>query len=220
MAINGVAPGVMAQSATEAGIPLVHVSTDCVFDGELDRPYVETDLPNPLSVYGRTKLAGENAVLEACDRHLVLRTSWVFSAVGSNFLHSMLRLSETRNELNIVNDQIGGPTAAADIALTLWRLAILCCYTVETARGVLHFASQPFVSRADFAREIFSQTGRDVKVSDIPTSAYPTPAVRPLNSRLDSSHIIQSYNLTPTDWRDGLRDVLSVMKVSEANGEA
>lgn len=220
MAVNGVAPGVMAETAAEAGIPLVHVSTDCVFDGKLDRPYVETDAPNPINVYGQTKLAGEEAVLKASDRHIVLRVSWVFSEVGSNFLHSMLRLSETRDELSIVSDQIGGPTSASDIAKVLWHLATEAAKTGETPRGVFHLASQPFVSRADFAREIFRQTGRDVIVNEIPTSAFPTPARRPLNSRLDGSHLSQSWNMTAPDWRESLRDVLGKLKIGKANGEA
>jgi dTDP-4-dehydrorhamnose reductase len=204
--LNERAPSEMAAACAELNIPFVHISTDYVFDGSGERPFQPTEPTGPLNTYGRTKLAGENAVRAEGGAYAILRTSWVFSLHGNNFVKTMLRLSETRDHLRIVADQIGGPTPAADIARA-------CLTIAERLRkdpaltGTYHFSGAPDVSWADFAREIFRQTGRDVTVEDIPTSAYPTPAERPKNSRLNCDSL-SVFGLERPDWREGLSKVL------------
>lgn len=207
LAINGDAPGAMARACAGRGIPLVHISTDYVFDGSGDTPWNPADIPAPLNAYGRSKLAGEQAVRGAGGTHAILRTSWVFSAHGANFVHTMLRLSESRDALNVVEDQIGGPTPAGDIAASCLEIARqLVCDPGKG--GVYHFSGAPDVSWKGFAEEIFTQAGRDMAVSGIPTSAYPTPAIRPLNSRLDCTALADTFGIARPDWRAGLRAVL------------
>lgn len=207
MVVNALAPGAMAGACAALGIPFVHISTDYVFDGSGEAPWRPDDPTGPLGVYGRTKLDGEEAVSKAGGTWAVLRTSWVFSAHGANFVKTMLRLSETRDTLTVVADQVGGPTPAGDIAAA-------CLAMVETlkadpaASGIYHFSGAPDVSWADFAREIFRQAGREVAVSDIPTEAYPTPAPRPRNSRLDCTATKAVFGIDRPDWRNGLAEVL------------
>lgn len=205
--INGTAPGAMARAAAARDIPFLHISTDYVFEGTGNVPYKPTDATRPLNAYARTKLAGEQAVRAAGGRHVILRTSWVFSAHGTNFVKTMLRLSETRDTLSVVDDQVGGPTPAADIAAALMQISSRITAS-DLAGGTYHFAGAPDVSWAAFAREIFSQAGRDVTVIGIPASDYPTPAKRPLNSRLDASDLQNDFGITPPDWRRGLVSVL------------
>jgi dTDP-4-dehydrorhamnose reductase len=216
MVVNALAPGAMAGACASLGIPFVHISTDYVFDGTGEAPWAPDDPTGPLGVYGRTKLAGEEAVAKVGGTWAILRTSWVFSAHGANFVKTMLRLSETRDALTVVADQIGGPTPAGDIAAA-------CLAMVETlkadpaASGIYHFSGSPDVSWADFAREIFRQAGRDVAVTDIPTEAYPTPAPRPGNSRLDCTATKAVFGIDRPDWREGLAEVLQEL---EARGQA
>ncbi|RYH10984.1 dTDP-4-dehydrorhamnose reductase [Tropicimonas sp. IMCC6043] len=205
-AINAEAPGAMARAAAERGIPFLHVSTDYVFDGSGHEPWATGDATGPLGVYGATKLDGERQVAAAGGPHVILRTSWVFSAHGGNFVKTMLRLAESRDRLTIVADQIGGPTPAADIAEALLTLAKA---GPSAPGGLFHFSGQPDASWAGFAREIFAQAGRSVAVEDIPTTAYPTPAARPLNSRLDCSRIAETHGIARPDWRAGLAAVLA-----------
>ena len=207
LALNAKAPGDMARACAVIGIPFLHVSTDYVFDGSGDRPWREADPVAPLNVYGRSKLAGEQAVRAAGGNAAILRTSWVFSAHGTNFVKTMLRLAETRDSLSVVADQIGGPTPATDIASALLRMGHGMMQ--GQTGGIYHFAGQPPVSWADFARAIFDEAGRAVTVADIPTSDYPTPARRPLNSRLDCSALARDFGIEPPDWRAGLRAVLA-----------
>ncbi|QIE45230.1 dTDP-4-dehydrorhamnose reductase [Pseudohalocynthiibacter aestuariivivens] len=206
-AVNAHAPGVMAQVCALRGIPFLHISTDYVFDGTGTEPWRESDTPSPLGAYGRSKLAGEDAVRAAGAHHVILRTAWVFSAFGSNFVKTMLRLAETHDNLRIVADQWGGPTPAADIADALLRM----CSALEhgASGGTYHFAGQPSTNWADFARAIFAQTGRKITVEDIPSADYPTPAQRPLNSRLDCHAITRDFGISPPDWRMGLHAVLT-----------
>ncbi|MCK0151957.1 dTDP-4-dehydrorhamnose reductase [Marivita sp. S6314] len=204
--INAASPGAMAGACTHLNIPFLHVSTDYVFDGTGDRAWQETDPVQPQNAYGRTKLAGEQAIRAAGARHIILRTAWVFSAHGSNFVKTMLRLSETRDALSVVNDQIGGPTPAADIAATLLKLAD--AMKADAKGGTYHYAGAPHTSWAGFAQEIFAQAGRDVTVTGIPSADYPTPATRPLNSRLDCAKLVSDFGITPADWKAGLAAVL------------
>lgn len=209
--VNGTTPGAIARAAAARGVPLVHISTDYVFDGAGESPFA-TDHPTaPLGAYGRTKLAGEEAVRAAGGVHAILRTSWVVSAHGNNFVKTMLRLGESRDRLTIVADQIGGPTCAADIAdacLSVARQLI----EDPSKSGSYHLSGGPDVSWADFAREIFDQSGLTVDVVDIPSSDYPTPAARPLNSRMDNSTTEATFGISRPDWRAGLRDILAALK--------
>ncbi len=206
-AINGDAPGEMARLAAELDIPFLHVSTDYVFEGNGIKPWSPNDAAHPIGAYGRTKLAGDMAVMNSGAQAAILRTSWVFSAHGDNYVKTMLRLGSERDELSIVADQIGGPTSAASIAqalLTVGRTFL----AGRGISGIYHFAGAPETSWAGFSREIFEQAGLDVKVNDIPTSEYPTPAKRPLNSRLDCRDILRDYGLKQPDWRIDLGEVL------------
>lgn len=204
--VNADAPGAMATASARLRIPFVHISTDYVFDGSGDRPWRSDDATGPLGAYGRTKLAGEEAVRAAGGVHAILRTSWVFSAHGANFVKTMLRLGRDRARLNVVADQTGGPTPAAAIAAACLTIAGQL-QADPASGGTLHFSGAPDVSWADFARAIFARAGLPVEVDDIPTSAYPTPARRPANSRLDCSGL-ERFGLTRPDWQAGLDAVL------------
>lgn len=204
--LNAGAPGEMARDCAARGIPFLHISTDYVFDGSGTRPWQPDDAPAPLNAYGRSKLAGEAAVRAAGGT--VLRTSWVFSAHGSNFVKTMLRLSESRDHLRVVADQVGGPTPAAAIARALLAMAATLRQAPAQA-GLYHFAGAPAVSWAGFARETFARAGRRVEVEEIASAAYPTPARRPLNSRLDCSATEAAFGIPRPDWREGLQAVLA-----------
>lgn len=206
--INAEAPGAMARAAAARGIPLIHLSTDYVFDGSGERAWREDDAPAPRSAYGRTKLDGEAAVRAAGGPHAIIRTSWVFSAHGANFVKTMLRLGRERGAVSVVADQVGGPTPAASIADMVCSVAR--SHASGTAvSGAWHFAGAPDTSWADFARAIFGEAGITAHVTDIPTSDYPTPAVRPLNSRLDCGRILADFGIVRPDWRTGLKEVIA-----------
>jgi dTDP-4-dehydrorhamnose reductase len=207
-AINGEAPAAIARACAARGLPLVHISTDYVFDGSGDRPWRPDDPPAPLGAYGASKLAGEHGVRAAGGTHAILRTSWVFSAHGGNFVKTMLRLGAEREALRIVADQIGGPTPAADIARACVTIAERLVERPALS-GSYHFSGAPDVSWAGFAREIFARAGLSPRVEDIPTSDYPTPAPRPLNSRLDCTATETAFGLFRPDWRSGLDAVLA-----------
>ena len=209
--INADAPSAMARAAARRNLPFLHVSTDYVFDGSGTAPRRETDAPAPISAYGRTKLAGEEGVLAAGGRAAILRTSWVFSADGSNFVRTMLRLGTERDHLRIVADQIGGPTPADAIAAAL--IAMLpALASGRGPAGVFHFSGSPETSWAGFARAIFAEAGLETEVEEIPTSDYPTPARRPLNSRLDCSALAAGYGVERPDWRPALSEVVQRLR--------
>ena len=206
--INAETPGAIARAAAARGLPLVHVSTDYVFDGSGTAPRRPDAPTGPLGAYGRTKLAGEEAIRAAGGVHAILRTSWVVSAHGANFVKTMLRLGAERDRLTIVADQVGGPTPAADLAQAC--LAAARGLVADPGlSGTYHVAGGPDVSWADFARAIFERAGIDCAVEDIPTTAYPTPAARPLNSRLDCSATEAAFGLPRPDWRTGLDAILT-----------
>ena len=206
--INGDAPGAMAIACAALDIPFVHISTDYVFPGGGTSPWAPGDTTAPLNAYGRSKLRGEDAVRGAGGAYAILRTSWVISAHGANFVKSMLRLGEVRDQLNIVADQIGGPTCARDIARACLRMVQTLTDTPDAA-GTYHLAGGPDVSWADFAREIFAQSGLACAVADIPSTDYPTPAQRPLNSRMDMTQTTATFGIERPDWRAGLTDILA-----------
>ena len=210
--INGAAPAAMARACARHGIPFLHISTDYVFDGAGTVPFA-TDHPTaPLGAYGRSKLAGEHGVQSAGGAYLILRTSWVVSAHGANFVKTMRRLGADRETLNVVADQIGGPTPAADIAdalLTAAR-AMIDGHT----GGTHHFSGAPDSSWADFARAIMAGAGLACQITDIPSSAYPTPAKRPQNSRLDCSAFMREFGIARSDWRSGLAAILKELETA------
>ncbi len=208
--INGDAPTAMAEACAARNLPFVHISTDYVFDGSGTTPWNVTDAVAPLGAYGRSKLAGEEGVRAAGGRFAILRTSWVFSAHGNNFVKTMLRLSESRDALTIVADQIGGPTAAGDIAAACLKIAE--GLTAGQGGGTYHFSGGPDVSWADFAREIFTQANRVVAVSDIPSADYPTPAARPANSRMNCADLETDFDIKRPDWRASLTAVLNDLR--------
>lgn len=205
--INATTPGAIARAAAARRLPLVHISTDYVFDGTGEQPFSVDTPTGPLGAYGRTKLAGEIAVRDAGGVHAILRTSWVVSAHGHNFIKTMLRLGAERDRLTIVADQVGGPTPAAALADTCLVVADRLLRD-PSVTGTYHVTGGPDVSWADFAREIFRLSGTVCDVVDIPTTDYPTPARRPLNSRLDNSLTEAVFGLPRPDWRAGLHDIL------------
>jgi dTDP-4-dehydrorhamnose reductase len=204
--VNGDAPTAMARAAADRGVPFLHVSTDYVFDGSGDQPFVPDHPTAPLNAYGRSKLAGEIGVRAAGGKHLILRTSWVVSAHGANFVKTMLRLGREREALRVVSDQIGGPTPAAAIAGALVRSAK--AMRDGATGGTHHFAGAPDTSWADFARAIMAEAALDCRIDDIPTSDYPTPARRPLNSRFDCRTFETAFGVPRPDWQQGLSDIL------------
>ncbi len=208
--INGEAPGAMARACAALDIPLVHISTDYVFSGAGERPWRPTDPVGPIGAYGRSKLAGERAVAAAGGQWAVLRTSWVFSAHGNNFLKTMLRLSQSRDALDIVADQIGGPTPADAIAAACLDMARAMVADGDKG-GMYHFSGAPDTSWKGFAEEIFARAGRAASVAGIPTSAYPTPARRPLNSRMDCTALARDFGIARPDWRAGLERALAAL---------
>ncbi len=212
-AINRDGPKYLAEAAQQVNAVMLHISTDYVFDGEGEHPYVETDKTAPQGIYGRTKLEGEQAVAQSCEKHLILRTAWVFGEHGNNFVKTMLRLAQTRAELSIVGDQFGGPTYAGDIADALITMVEFIEQGNQPEWGVYHFTGMPYASWFDFAVTIFKVAenkavlAQQPTISAIPTSAYPTPAKRPANSRLDCSKINSQFGIKPSDWNAALENI-------------
>jgi len=208
--INAVTPGVIAEECRRRNFSLIHLSTDYVFAGDQSTPYVESDPVSPMNVYGRTKLDGEERILFAFPGALVVRTAWVFSSHGKNFVKTMLQLGQKKQELNVVSDQFGGPTSAAAIARTCLDLArqILPKKNAEGPSGVYHYCGAPAISWHGFAEEIFRQAGLQVTVHPIPASQYPTPAARPHNSILNCDKIFRDFGISQSDWRRDLAEVL------------
>ena len=203
--INAEGAGSLAEACARTGVPLIHLSTDYVFDGRADRAYFETDSPAPLNVYGASKLAGEFAVREALTQHIILRTSWVVSPFGTNFIKTMLRLAADRDEVSVVDDQIGSPTSALDVADTIVHIASMILSDPNADRfGTYHYSGQGYCSWADVAELVFriaeNRCNSKIVLKRIPTSEYPTPAERPLNSRLDTTKIERTFNVKPPDW--------------------
>ena len=210
--INGDAPAAMARACADRGIPFLHLSTDYVFDGAGETPFAPDHPTAPLGAYGRSKLAGEVGVRAAGGVHLILRTSWVVSAHGTNFVKTMLRLGRERSRLNVVADQIGGPTPAAAIADALYVAARAMAQ--GAAGGTHHFAGAPDTSWAGFARAIMAAADLPCSITEIPSSAWPTPARRPANSRLDCRSFEQAFGLPRPDWQAGLSAILHRLSVA------
>ncbi len=209
-AVNALAPAALAAAARKAGIPIVQVSTDYVFDGTEPGQRHPDERTAPRNVYGASKLGGELAVRASGARHAIIRTAWVVSAHGNNFVKTMLRLAETRDELGVVDDQHGAPTAAADLANAVMHVTV--ALVDGRASGTWHFANSGETVWADFARAIFAGSavrgGASARVNGIPSSAYPTPAARPAWSQLDTSALTRDFYLKPRPWQDALDDIL------------
>lgn len=206
MALNRDGPASLARACAEADIPLVHISTDYVFDGAKPGPYVETDAKAPINAYGRSKSEGEDRILDSGARAAVIRTAWVYSSHGANFLRTMLRLAETHDEVGVVADQLGRPTWARDLAEASLTVALRALDRDPAAQGVFHYAGAGDASWADFAEAIFANArrrgARSAIVKRITTADFPTPAKRPANSRLDTTRIHQTLGIVPRDWRE------------------
>lgn len=212
-AINAVAPGVLAEEAAALDVPLIHYSTDYVFDGSKATAYGEDVAPNPLGVYGRSKLAGEQAISAVAGKHLILRTSWVYSLHGRNFLLTMQRLLQEREQLKVVADQIGAPTWAGNIAAATVQLIERWQHQQTAAWGIYHFTAHGETSWFGFTEAIAAQLlaqGKSVAaLTPIATTEYPTPARRPLNSRLDCTRLERDWGVRLPDWHDGLLQCLN-----------
>ncbi|MEO0544177.1 MAG: dTDP-4-dehydrorhamnose reductase [Pseudomonadota bacterium] len=211
--INAIAPGQLALGAADLSVPIIHISTDYVFNGEGQLPYKESDSTGPLGVYGRTKLAGEKAVAMANQKHVVVRTAWVFSAYGQNFVKSMLKLGAERDRLGIVADQFGSPTSANDLSLAIWLIGERILFNPQVDDyGVVHAAGSGIATWYDLAKATFSMNKRrtvtNPTVEPILTREYPTPARRPKNSRLDLSRLEQNFGIKMRPWHESLSDVI------------
>lgn len=211
-AVNAMAPAAFGEACAKAGIPLIQVSTDYVFDGRKVGAWEVSDRVGPLGVYGASKLGGELAVQTSGARHAIVRTAWVVSAHGKNFIKTMLRVSETRDSVSVVGDQRGSPTSATDLAQALAMITVRLVEDASAPSGVFHFSNAGDISWADFATEIFRQSagrgGPSASVVAIPSSDYPTPAVRPANSRLSHDAIQNAYGITPRPWQAAISDIL------------
>lgn len=209
--VNAAAPGVLAQEAQKLGAWLVHYSTDYVFDGSGTRPWTEADDPAPLNVYGRTKLEGEQLIQAACPRHLIFRTSWVYGARGGNFAKTMLRLAQERERLTVIDDQIGAPTGA-DLLADVTAHAIRKVLQRPQDAGLYHLAADGETSWHGYAKYVIATVQAaqsaikiiSTGVDAIPTSAFPTPARRPLNSRLDTAKLQAAFGLSLPPWQRGV----------------
>lgn len=216
--INGAAPGEMAEACAARAIPMVHVSTDYVFDGAGSAPHRRQMPTAPCNAYGRSKRAGEAAVRASGARHVILRTSWVFSGTGRNFLTTMLRHGQEGATLRVVADQVGGPTPAAALA----EAALACTTAMQEGAegGTYHFAGTPSVSWAEFARAIFAAAGRRVTVEEIATADWPAAAVRPLNSRLDCAAFTADFGVKQPRWADYLPAAIAEAEAAKREGQA
>lgn len=216
MTVNAIAPGILAKAAKKVGAGLIHYSTDYVFDGCSETPYKEDDITNPLSVYGKSKLAGEKAVVESGIPYLILRTAWVYSLHGKNFLNTVKRLAEEKDLLRIVDDQIGAPTWARSIAVGTYKILQQCLKrnwpkTLDPSlSGIFHLTCQGKTNWHDFAREILNLSGaaQKTKLVAIPSSEFPTPAVRPQYSLLSNEKVRKVFAVELPDWEDALEDCM------------
>lgn len=205
-AVNAEGPKNIAMLCLKYNIKLIHISTDFVFDGQQRTPYSETDAPNPLSVYGASKLQGERNVQDVMENYFIVRTSWLYSEYGKNFMKTMLKLSETRDQISVVSDQIGSPTYAGDLAEGLIKIVL----SSSISYGIYHYSNGGIVSWYDFAVEIFKQLGKTIEVKPIKTKDYPTAAKRPKYSVLDTTKIKNNFDYTIKDWQVSLNKIIHI----------
>jgi len=212
-AINCDGPRFLAEAANNVNAAILHISTDYVFSGDKSGVYSESDPTSPQGIYGKSKLAGEEAVADACSRHIILRTAWVFGEHGNNFVKTMLRLAKTHPALGIVGDQFGGPTYAGDIASALVVISKAICNGDSDKFGLYHFSGLPHVSWSQFAQTIFDQAVEQGELNKAPivnaitTADYPTPAKRPANSKLDTALIGDKFEINASDWQLALANL-------------
>ena len=231
--VNQTGAASLAQVCQQLDIPLLHFSTDCVFDGKKQGAYTENDATQALGVYGASKLAGEKAVEQFCNKHLIFRVSWLFSEFGHNFVKTMLALGSTREQLRVVSDQIGKPTCAAEVVRVILEI-LPTLYNefdsesdknLDSKWGIYHLAQPDVISWHGFAQAIFSQVVFDreklsvKEILPIPTSGYPTPAQRPANSALDSTKLQQTFGIALIDWQQSLAQTLSALEITESKNE-
>ncbi|MGH8833275.1 MAG: dTDP-4-dehydrorhamnose reductase [Polaromonas sp.] len=217
--INALAPGALAQAATRVNAWLVHYSSDYVFDGSGNRPWKEEDVPHPLNVYGKSKLEGDTLVAANCPRHLIFRTSWMYSVYGDNFAKKILRQARARVQLTVVNDQMGAPTGA-DLVADMTAHAIECVMKRHGLQGLYHLAAGGQISWHGYARFVIGcalRAGWELRatvdsVEAVPSSAYPASAMRPLNSRLDTTKFQSAFNVVLPDWQQGVKRMLMELK--------
>jgi len=209
--INHLAVKQLAEFANSQNAKLIHISTDYVFDGKNESLYLESDNPNPINVYGKTKLLGEKAVLEIMSNNaMVIRTSWVFSEFGNNFVKTMLKLGSEKNEINVVSDQVGSPTYASDLAKAILNIITNDNFNKKSFQTeIFHFSNMGEISWSDFAKEIFKLSNLDCKVNPIITDQYPTPAVRPQNTTLSKEKIKNHFKLQIPSWQQSLKECLN-----------
>ena len=202
-AVNADGPKYLAEVCQKHQVTLIHISTDFVFDGQKRIPYLETDAPNPLSVYGASKLQGERSIQETTEAYFIVRTSWLYSEYGKNFMKTMLSLSETLNEISVVSDQFGSPTYAGDLAEVLIQIVL----SSSTNYGVYHYSNSGTISWYDFAVEIFKQFGKTIEVKPIKTKDYPTAAKRPKYSVLETTKIENNFDCLRKKWYINLNHI-------------
>ena len=211
-AINATAPAILARETGRLGVPLIHVSTDYVFSGELDRPYREDDATGPINVYGRTKLAGEQAIAAANPVHVIVRASWIVSAYRANFVKTMLKLAADRDTLRVIDDQIGGPTSADDLASALLTIINRHGSKNGLAPGIFHFSNEGEASWADLAEAVMTAAaalgGATAKIERISTAEYPTKARRPRNSRLNTKKFHAIYGFLARNWHEAVSEIV------------
>lgn len=212
---NAEVPARLAEATRRAGIPLVHLSTDCVFDGALDRPYAEDDATAPISVYGASKLAGEQAVLSGNPRAAVVRTAWVVSARGRNFVRTILDAAASRSDLPVVADVIGSPTSADDLAAALVTLSLAMVADPSAPTGVYHCVNAGEASWAGLAAETLRLAGSRTTIVPIPAADRPAPAPRPANSRLSCERLAHDYGVTMRDWRTAVADIVAELQLEK-----
>ena len=212
--INHLAVRQLAQIAKKQRAKLIHISTDYVFDGENDKPYTETDAVNPVNVYGKTKLAGEKEVQKVMPTNaIIIRTSWVYSEYGNNFVKTMLRLGKERNELNVVSDQIGSPTYAIDLASAILEIIKKKEFREsDQATKIYHYSNEGEISWHEFTKEIFKIANIDCKVSPIITQQYPTPAKRPRNTLMNKEKIVRTFSMDTSSWKESLNTYMATLK--------
>lgn len=205
--INVEGPSNLAQVCKKYDVVLIHISTDFIFDGTATKPYTEEDIPNPKGVYGQTKLDGEKAIQNILEKHFIIRTSWVYSEFGNNFMKTMLRLGSERDSLSVVNDQIGTPTNAVDLAKALLNIVQIChAERVSTSHfGIYNFSNEGQCSWFDFAKKIFEINKITIDLHPIPTTSFPTPAKRPAYSVLDKSKIKTVFGVDVSNWEESLK---------------
>ncbi|MCL6655300.1 NAD(P)-dependent oxidoreductase [Agrobacterium rubi] len=227
-AVNTDGPSALAAAAANLGVPIVQISTDYVFDGAKRTPYNEADAVSPLGVYGASKLGGEKAVAAATDNYAILRTAWIYSPFGKNFLKTMLRVAEGRDVVNVVDDQFGNPTSALDIAEAVLAVSRgLLASSDPGLRGIFHMTANGEASWADFAEEIFRSSaeigGPCARVTRIPSSDYPTPAKRPTSSRLDCRKLFDTYGVSLPQWQNSTKktvaEIIRTARTTEISGD-